>query len=80
MKKLRWQFLVVVLALAAIAILLAGQQPSVLQQVAPVQPATGGTYNEALIGSFGRLNPILDFNNQVDRDVNRLIFSGLVGA
>lgn len=78
MKKLRWQFLVVVLALAAIAILLAGQQPSVLQQVAPVQPATGGTYNEALIGSFGRLNPILDFNNQVDRDVNRLIFSGLV--
>lgn len=76
---MRWQLLVVVLALVAIGILLAGQQPAVvLQQAAPVQPVTGGTYNEALIGAFGRLNPVLDFYNQVDRDVNKLIYSGLV--
>jgi peptide/nickel transport system substrate-binding protein len=49
-----------------------------MQQAAPVQPVTGGTYNEGLIGAFGRLNPVLDFYSQVDRDVNKLIYSGLV--
>ncbi|MGW8251192.1 MAG: ABC transporter substrate-binding protein [Anaerolineales bacterium] len=80
MKKMRWQLLVVVLALVAIGVLLAGQQPSALlqQPAAPVQPVTGGTYNEALIGAFGRLNPVLDFYNQADQDVNKLIYSGLV--
>lgn len=75
---MRWQLLVVVLALVAIGVLLAGQQPAVQQQVATVQPVTGGTYSEALIGDFGRLNPVLDFYNQVDRDVNKLIYSGLI--
>lgn len=80
MKNMRWQLLVVVLALVAIGVLLAGQQPVVLQQVAStVQPVTGGTYSEALIGAFGRLNPVLDFYNQADRDINKLIYSGLVG-
>ncbi|MCL4270102.1 MAG: peptide ABC transporter substrate-binding protein, partial [Anaerolineales bacterium] len=40
--------------------------------------APGGIYTEALIGSMGRLNPMLDWNNPADRDVNRLIFSSLV--
>ncbi len=78
MKNMRWQLLVVVLALAAIGVLLASQQPVVPQQVATVQPVTGGSYSEALIGAFGRLNPVLDFYNQADRDINKLIFSGLV--
>ena len=42
------------------------------------QPEQGGVYTEALVGSMGRLNPLLDWNNSADRDVNRLIFSGLV--
>jgi peptide/nickel transport system substrate-binding protein len=50
-----------------------------LPGIAPVvEPATGGVYTEALVGSFGRLNPVLDYYNQVDYDVDRLIFSSLV--
>jgi peptide/nickel transport system substrate-binding protein len=80
MKKLRWQLLVVILALAAIAVLLMSQQPVLLPGVAEpqIQPTTGGIYTEALIGEFGRLDPLLDYYNSTDRDVDRLIFSGLV--
>ena len=79
MKRLRWQILIVVLALAAIAVLLlVQQQPNIAQPPAPIQPATGGIYTEAIIGSFGRLNPLLDFYNPADRDASRLLFSGLV--
>ena len=77
MKKLRWQLLIVVVALGAISLLLLGQQPVLQPNEAP-KPATGGIYTEALIGSYGRLNPLLDFYNSADRDVSRLIFSGLI--
>jgi peptide/nickel transport system substrate-binding protein len=39
---------------------------------------TGGVYAEGLIGSMLRLNPLLDYYNNVDRDVDHLLFSGLV--
>ncbi len=78
MRKLRWQLLIVVLALAAIGVLLLSQQHTPLQQIIPVQPASGGIYTEALIGTFNRLNPILDFHNSADRDVDRLLFRGLI--
>ena len=79
MKKLRWQLLIVLLAMIAIAILLLTQQPVVLQTAAPVvQPSTGGIYTEGIVGAFGRLNPLLSFYNSADRDVSALIFSGLV--
>jgi peptide/nickel transport system substrate-binding protein len=67
---------VVAVTLVVVAILLLSQQPV----VAPILPeaAPGGVYAEALIGSMGRLNPMLDWNNPADRDVNRLIFSGLI--
>jgi peptide/nickel transport system substrate-binding protein len=77
MKRLRWQLLIVALALVAIALLLLSQQP-VLEEFVPVQPATGGIYSEALVGSIGRLNPVFSYNNQPDRDINRLLYSGLV--
>jgi peptide/nickel transport system substrate-binding protein len=76
MKKLRWQILVVVLTLIVVAVLLLTQQPS-LNPVVP-EPASGGIYTEALVGSFGRLNPLLDLNNPADRDVDRLLFSSLL--
>lgn len=80
MKKLRWQLLVVVIALVVIGILLVGQQPYRLPGVAPapVQPSIGGVYTEALVGKLGRLNPLLDYYNQVDHDVDRLIYSSLI--
>jgi peptide/nickel transport system substrate-binding protein len=76
MKRLRWQILVVAVTLVIVALLLLSQQPvsiTILPQAAP-----GGIYTEALIGSMGRLNPMLDWNNSADRDINRLIFSGLM--
>jgi peptide/nickel transport system substrate-binding protein len=78
MKKMRWQILIVVLALVAIAVLLIGQQPTLLPVVPEIKPATGGEYAEGLVGSLGRLNPLLDFYNPADRDIDRLIYSSLV--
>lgn len=79
MKKLRWQILVVVVTLAIVAVLLYSQQSSpVTGGVIQQQPEQGGVYTEGLVGSLGRLNPLLDWNNSADRDVNRLLFSGLV--
>ncbi len=76
MKKLRWQILIVIFAIIAIAVLLLGRQPVILA-VEP-EPATGGVYIEGLIGSMGRLNPLFDYRNLPDREVNRLLYSSLI--
>ncbi|HKY56161.1 MAG TPA: peptide ABC transporter substrate-binding protein [Anaerolineales bacterium] len=78
MRQLRWQILVVIVTLGIVAVLLLSQQaPSGGLPILP-QPEQGGVYTEGLVGSLGRLNPILDWNNPADRDVNRLLFSGLL--
>ncbi len=76
LKRLRWQILVVAVTLVVVSVLLLSQQPV----IAPLLPeaAPGGVYTEALVGAMGRLNPMLDWNNPADRDINRLIFSGLI--
>jgi peptide/nickel transport system substrate-binding protein len=76
MKKLRWQILVVAVTVVIVALLLLSQQPVSIPFLPEAAP--GGIYTEALIGSMGRLNPMLDWNNPADRDINRLIFSGLI--
>ncbi len=76
MKKLRWQILVVLLTLIVVGVLLLSQKPS--QAPAAPEPVIGGIYTEALVGSFGRLNPLLDINNPADRDIDRLLFSSLI--
>ncbi|MBI4761200.1 MAG: peptide ABC transporter substrate-binding protein [Chloroflexota bacterium] len=79
MKQLRWQILVVVVTLGIVAILLYTQQSAPVTGTTILQqPEQGGVYTEALVGSLGRLNPLLDWNNIADRDVDRLLFSGLV--
>jgi peptide/nickel transport system substrate-binding protein len=78
MRQLRWQILVVIVTLGIVAVLLLSQQgPSGGLPILP-QPEQGGVYTEGLVGSLGRLNPLLDWNNPADRDVDRLIFSGLL--
>src|SRR5919109_746714 len=78
MKQLRWQILVVLVTLAIVAVLLFSQQsPTITGPILP-QPEQGGVYTEGLVGSLGRLNPLLDWSNAADRAVNRLLFSGLV--
>jgi len=79
MKQLRWQILVVLVTLAIVAVLLYSQQASpVTDGVILPQPEQGGVYTEGLVGSLGRLNPLLDWNNSADRDVDKLLFSGLI--
>ncbi|HJR80702.1 MAG TPA: peptide ABC transporter substrate-binding protein [Anaerolineales bacterium] len=78
MRQLRWQILVVLVTLGIIAVLLFSQQSPVTTGPILPQPEQGGVYTEGLVGSLGRLNPLLDWNNPADRDVNRLLFSGLI--
>jgi peptide/nickel transport system substrate-binding protein len=77
MKKLRWQLIVIFLTSLAVGILLLNEQPTIKPEEKP-QPVQGGIYTEALIGTIRRLNPVLDYYNPVDRDIDRLVFSGLV--
>src|SRR5512140_31155 len=76
MKRLRWQILVVLATVVIVAVLLLSQQPVVSTNV--TEAAVGGVYSEGVAGALGRLNPLLDWNNPADRDVDRLVFSGLV--
>jgi peptide/nickel transport system substrate-binding protein len=76
MRRLRWQILVVLATLVIVAVLLLSQQP-VLTPILP-EAAPGGVYTEGLVGSLGRLNPLLDWNNPADRDIDHLVFSGLI--
>ncbi len=79
MKQLRWQILIVAITLVIVAGLLFTQQTQqTIGGLILSQPEQGGIYTEALIGSLGRLNPLLDWNNPADRDVNRLLFNGLI--
>ena len=76
MKKIRWQLVIILLTGMVVGLLLLSEQNT--QQPLTAQPIEGGTYTEALIGNIQRLNPLLDYNNPVDQDVDHLIFSGLL--
>ena len=76
MKKLRWQLIIILLTGVVVGALLLMEQPEV-KTFLP-QPQQGGKYTEALIGSLQRLNPVLDFYNAPDRDIDRLIYSSLL--
>src|SRR6185369_16490741 len=78
MKQLRWQILVVLVTLVIVAVLLFSTQSPEIGNVIQSQPEQGGVFTEGLVGSLGRLNPLLDWNNSADRDINRLLFSGLI--
>jgi len=78
LKRFRWQILIaaagVILVLLLILALRGSNTP-----ILPAAPDTsGGEYTEALIGGMQRLNPVLDVRNPPDRDVDRLVFSGLL--
>ncbi|NPV56991.1 MAG: peptide ABC transporter substrate-binding protein [Anaerolineae bacterium] len=77
MKKFRWQLIIIFLTGLVVGVLLLAEQPNITTTVGPT-PSRGGVYSEALIGELQRLNPVLDYYNSVDRDVNRFVFSGLI--
>jgi len=76
-KKLRWQILIIVLALIVIAVVLWGQQAEPVLVEAP-EPTSGGLYTEGVVGSLMRLNPLLAVFNPPDQDPTSLLFSGLI--
>lgn len=76
MKNIRWQLIIILVAGILVGILLLSGQ-SGFRLVSP-SPTKGGSYTEALVGGLQRLNPLLDAFNQPDRDVDRLLFSGLL--
>ncbi len=78
MKKFRWQLLILFLTGLLVGVLLILEKRGGFGRVGDLQPVQGGVYTEALVGNLSRLNPLLDSANQVDQDIDRLIFSGLV--
>ena len=76
MRNIRWQLLIAIGGLALVVVMLIGQTPD--QVTTPAQPVAGGVHGEALVGQIIRLNPILDLSNQPDRDIDRLIYHGLL--
>jgi peptide/nickel transport system substrate-binding protein len=76
MKKLRWQVVIILLTGVVVGVLLLMEQPEA-KTFLP-QPQQGGIYTEAVVGSIQRLNPVLDYYNAPDRDVDRLIYSSLL--
>jgi peptide/nickel transport system substrate-binding protein len=76
--RFRWQILIAGVGIVLVLLLilaLRGTSTPILPEPAEVR---GGEYKEALVGGLQRLNPVLDVRNPPDRDVDRLIFSGLV--
>lgn len=78
MRKLRWQLLIIFLTGLVVGILLLGEQPEPVSPLATSEPVKGGVYTEALVGSIMRINPLLSPYNPPDRDISRLLFSGIL--
>lgn len=78
MKNLRWQIVIIFLTGLVVGFLLLGEPNDPQLFESTPRPAQGGIYTEAVVGELQRLNPILDRHNQPDRDIDRLIFSGLL--
>lgn len=76
MKSFKWQLIIILIAGLIVGLLLLSEQTG-FRLVSPV-PAQGGVYTEGIVGKLQRLNPVLDYYNQADRDIDRLIFSSLI--
>jgi peptide/nickel transport system substrate-binding protein len=75
MRYIRTQAIIALIGLAIVGSLLYVQSQGL---VTTVVPACGGTFTEAVVGLPERFNPLFDYTNPAERDVNRLIFSGLM--
>ncbi len=76
MKSFRWQIIIILLTGLVVGLLLLSEQTG-FRLVSPM-PTRGGVYSEGLVGRLQRLNPVLDYYNSVDRDINRLLYSSLI--
>jgi len=76
MRRIIWQLVIALGGLLLVLGLLLGQTPD--PEATFVQPVHGGSFAEGVVGQSVRLNPLLDRGNQVDRDINRLLYGALV--
>lgn len=76
MRRIIWQLVIALGGLLLVLGLLLGQTPD--PEATFVQPVRGGSYSEGVVGRSIRLNPLLDRGNQVDRDIDRLLYGALV--
>jgi peptide/nickel transport system substrate-binding protein len=76
MKSFKWQIIIILIAGLVVGLILLSEQTG-FRLVSPI-PTRGGTYTEGLVGNLQRLNPVLDYYNSADRDVDRLLFSSLI--
>lgn len=74
-RAVRWQAIIAFLGILLLAAVLASRAP---QFTSITVAAPGGVYQEAVVGIPQAINPLLGFTNQLDRDLNQLIFQGLV--
>lgn len=74
---IRWQLLLASTGLILVLMLLSYQVQSAALCTVTV-PATGGTFIEGIVGRPNSLNPLLSDPYPVDREINNLIFDGLV--
>ncbi len=75
MRYIRTQAILALIGLAVVGGLLYTQSQGLITTVVPAQ---GGAFTEAIVGQPGQFNPLFDRGNPADRDLDRLIFSGLM--
>lgn len=70
---------VVVFLLILVLIVCAGQIVwHFYVQNSDLTPAKGGIYREGIVGNVQIINPVFATTNDTDRDISRLVFSGLI--
>ena len=79
MKKYKWQLLIIFLCIGIVGFLFINRDKPKAESQNPLNPgAKPATYTEGVVGTLSRLNPVLEYGNPVDRDIDRLVFSRLV--
>ena len=78
MKKIRWQLVIIFLTGLVVGILLLSDSNTSPISTFESEPTIGGIYTEGLVGNVQRLNPLLSYYNDADRDISSLIYSGLI--
>jgi peptide/nickel transport system substrate-binding protein len=75
-RHIRWQILLIVLGVLLAGILLSYQAVGLEVDLVP---ASGGVLVEGVVGQAQVLNPLLNSQNPVERDISALVFEGLTG-
>ncbi len=76
LSKLEKRFFFSALTFCVVGVLFLGSYAFITKRT--LNPVPGGTYTEGLIGSPQFINPLYSSSNDVDHDIARLVYSGLM--